>query len=964
MMKNTTGRFWLLAVAAASFVFSNGRAEDKEFVKLTVAEPAGLARDNEPVTTGVPFAPGVLAKDVALALTDAAGKTVPLQTRVLQYWPDGSVKWVLLDFQASVEANQSAAFNLAAGPAKVATPPQAIKVRDNADALVVDTGSAEFALNKKKFDLFTAVKVDGKDVLGDKSGLVITDLAGKQRTGTSDLAEGYKLEVVESGPMRTVVRALGQMQATEKLQIGFTCWYHFYAGSKNVRVFFTMRNLAGQAMTQTDQASVRDGNYHDDIAKLPGNVEVKSVELVLATAKRGGAAALIGGDGQAHEISDGKIYQDSSAGWIWQAGDGNIVDPLLKANKEWMDANAPPEAKGKPFFEFDKGLYDGLTDKKRLVGCSFRGYRVYDQAGQETARGDRCPGWVHSGQANVGIRWFWQMYPKAIEVKTDGTVTLGLWPKEWSRSHVFEGHIHKTHELLFAFGQPADAKQAAACYTRFDRRLLAVAPNAYYGSSLAFNGPLMPENRKEYARFEDWALCAVQPLVNKNPGVAPALASCMYVERERQDNYGVFHFGDTSKRGFRGFGQYLELDIPYCLVAHFARTLNRSFFDEAEVCVRQLMDVPAHGGGYGHQHGESSHYYTTGATFFYFLTGLDFVKESIRTSHDDYAKVAPWHMRSFGITMWSNLDMLRLFGDEQYMDNIKKALKWFADAQDPATGFRDYGQKNFQEFMLGMGMDSLGRYCLEFPHDQEMRDRLVALSIATMGTHGRGERAISEKGKDEPWKQNNSCCNAHTYAYLFTGRDKHLDFASELLDASLLSARPTWTEKTNDPLWPVYRTGTGSGKFWSEFGHRDSQTHMAVRKIRTDNGTPKPPTAIHDLAATIEGDKVTLSWTAPAGATAHGGNAEKYFVKLAAKPIQDDVGTREAGASAANWWMTPLVKEAPPAPAKAGEKQAMTVVVPPALAKGGLYVAVRSARQVGLVTAVSDLSNVVEVRPK
>ena len=64
---------------------------------------------------------------------------------------------------------------------------------------------------------------------------------------------------------------------------------------------------------------------------------------------------------------------------------------------------------------------------------------------------------------------------------------------------------------------------------------------------------------------------------------------------------------------------------------------NRAFFDEGELAVRQLMDIGAHGGGYGRQAGESSHYYTTVASFYYFLTGLEFIKDSIKVSHDEYA---------------------------------------------------------------------------------------------------------------------------------------------------------------------------------------------------------------------------------------------------------------------------------------------------------------------------------------
>jgi len=490
--------------------------------------------------------------------------------------------------------------------------------------------------------------------------------------------------------------------------------------------------------------------------------------------------------------------------------------------------------------------------------------------------------------------------------------------------------------LLFAFDEKIGAAAAEATFKRFDRRLLAVAPKEYYCATGALGGYLMPENRKEFPHFEDWALTAVKNGVNKD--VNPSWDSSLEIEREKYDQYGVWHFGDTSKRGWRGFGQYLELDIPYCLVAHFMRTLNRDFFDEAEMHVRQQMDVPAHGGGYGHQKGEPSHYYTSGPLFYYYLTGLEFVRESIKESHDVHAKPAPWHARSFAITMWSNLDMYRAFGGQGYLDKVKADLVWFAGTprrprQDPVTGFRGYGQVNFQEFMLGMMMDALGRYCTEFPDERMWRDRLVALSNATMRTHPK-------------WKQNNSCANGHTYAYLFTGRDKHLDFAIKLMDASMPG---------DNPQWPTFRTGTGSGKYWSEFGHRLTQTLMWARWYRGKHGTPRPPAAITDLAAVRKGDSIELTWTAPS----HGkGKVDRYVVKATAKPIKDDLATKEEGKNAANWWTTPLVKEAPPTPAAPGSKERITIAAPK---KGPCYVAVRSVKQAGPVTAISDLSNVVKV---
>lgn len=928
---------------------------------LTVQEPAGVERVAEPVTTGMPFALGSVPGGASFTLFEAAGAEVPLQSRVLALWPDGSVKWVLLDFQvAKLAANAKSEYRLSVSQPQ-AKPAVAVTVNETPESVSVNTGPMQVRLSRTTFSLFDAVKLDGKDALGPKPGaLEITDPAGKVRSSQTELAPGYEVTVTEAGPLRTVVRAVGEVQATEKDRLGFTSWYHFYAGSKAVRVFFTVRNLNGKAMTQTDQGSVQDMAYQKMVAQQPGNVSVEAVDLVLQTPAGAKSDYVLGAqDPLPGKLEDGavKLYQDSSAGWTWQVGDGRIVDPRIEENRKFMASIGKGNL---PYYEYESAFYKALTDKQNYVGCTFRGYRVYDAAGKQTAEGDRAEGWAQLGTTTVGMRWFWQMYPKSFALAPDGTIRVGLWPADWSNPHVFEGHIHKTHELLFAFGDSSGPEAAAATFKRFDRRLLAVAPNEHYCLSGAFNTYLMPENRAEYPKFEDWALSATKSGVNTNINIC--WASSMEVEREKYDKYGVWNFGDTSKRGWRGYGQYLELDIPYCLVAHFARTLNRGFFDEAEIHVRQLMDVPAHGGGYGHQKGESSHYYTSGAMFYYYLTGLQFVRESIKVSHDVFARVAPWHARSFGITMWSSLDLYREFGEGEttlgqpwtfpekpwkksdYMSNMEKDLGWFLGnprqpAQDPVTGFRGYGQFNFQEFMLGIMMDSLGRYCTEFPDQREWRDRLVALANATI-------ESLPEKGYKSEWMT--VCnCNGLTYAYLFTGRDRYLDAAAKLIDKEIA---------TEDKTFPHYRTGTGAGKSYSEHGHRLTQTCMWARWHRSRNKTPEAPTAISDLTAAFANGKIELAWTAPAQA---GGKVDNYIVKLADKPLKDDLKTAAEGKEAANWWMTPGGVNVLLGFSKPGQKHTMTVT--PTEKTTVVYVAVRSAKQVGPVTAVSDLSNVVKV---
>ena len=63
-----------------------------------VVQSACPTSAQQPVTVGVPFPRGVLRDDAFLSLLASSGKPVSLQLYPLARWPDGSVKWMLLDF--------------------------------------------------------------------------------------------------------------------------------------------------------------------------------------------------------------------------------------------------------------------------------------------------------------------------------------------------------------------------------------------------------------------------------------------------------------------------------------------------------------------------------------------------------------------------------------------------------------------------------------------------------------------------------------------------------------------------------------------------------------------------------------------------------------------------------------------------------------------------------------------------
>ena len=128
-----------------------------------IVQSAGPTSAQQPVTVGVPFPRGVLRDDVSLSLLDSLGKPVPLQLNPLARWSDGSVKWMLLDFiLGPVVAGQSVwSTEVRHGePKEVGRPGQPLRVAETDRAILVETGSATFTLDRQILAPLAQVEID------------------------------------------------------------------------------------------------------------------------------------------------------------------------------------------------------------------------------------------------------------------------------------------------------------------------------------------------------------------------------------------------------------------------------------------------------------------------------------------------------------------------------------------------------------------------------------------------------------------------------------------------------------------------------------------------------------------------------------------------------------------------------------------------------------------------------------
>ena len=212
-----------------------------ERLALTVRNPSDVARTGTPVRSSVPFPQGVLGSSRTMRLLNESGKELPLQTRTLGRWPDGTVKWALADFQADVPASSEAEYAVEYGSAvrrgTLGTP---LRVSEDAGGVTVETGRLRIRWDASKFGPFSEIRRDGEKYV-DGSEVVVTGADGREYRSIH--AEADTLEIEESGPVHCIVRAEGTHVSEDGAGLLRSVFrVHAYAGVGYVRVDHTFIN--------------------------------------------------------------------------------------------------------------------------------------------------------------------------------------------------------------------------------------------------------------------------------------------------------------------------------------------------------------------------------------------------------------------------------------------------------------------------------------------------------------------------------------------------------------------------------------------------------------------------------------------------------------------------------------------------------------------------------------------------
>jgi hypothetical protein len=227
------GPFWVLitvAVFPGLVLASTAVGTEPLGIPIIVENSSKEAARAAPVSAGIPFSRRSLTDVKNLTLSGSDGKAVPLQAQCLSKWPDGSCRWVLVDFQARVAAGGRSEFTLSAGGKQVSVA-DPVKVTGGAGNVTFDNGIVK--LSSAKGSAFASLSSSDSKAGAEITSVVVIGPKDKPITSKTVVDS---LAVYEKGPICAAVSISGRRIYSDGREGPFSQRVEMFAGSPYIRV--------------------------------------------------------------------------------------------------------------------------------------------------------------------------------------------------------------------------------------------------------------------------------------------------------------------------------------------------------------------------------------------------------------------------------------------------------------------------------------------------------------------------------------------------------------------------------------------------------------------------------------------------------------------------------------------------------------------------------------------------------
>lgn len=369
------------------------------------------------VSWGVPWSKGAVQKRQTFTLASVDGKTLPLQTWPLAYWPDGSLKWS--GFATVANAEATGPLKLASTDAAAAASTNSIRIRQSDTSYEIDTGKVTARIAKWGGGIIESLTVEGREVARDGQLVCILQDGPEGDPEVTPAREKFiskveKVTLEQQGPVRAVVKIEGKHKGTRSTRewLPFAVRLYFYAGQESIRMVHSF---------------VYDGDQEKDF--------VRGLGVVFVVPMR-------------EQIHNRHVRFSGEGDGLWS----EPIQPLIGRGGRFVgDPNGgadvyPTQIEGQrvPNKEQLNARGQGLLadwavwDDFKLSQPNADGFTLVKRTNPQSAwipsgAGRRASGMVFAGDVSgglaVSLKNFWQSHPASLEVRkaSSGAAELCVW---------------------------------------------------------------------------------------------------------------------------------------------------------------------------------------------------------------------------------------------------------------------------------------------------------------------------------------------------------------------------------------------------------------------------------------------------------------------------------------------------------------------------------------------------------
>ena len=517
---------------------------------IPVSLEAGLTGDAlRPVTFGIPLPQGRFQHSPAAATLVANSDTrTPAQIQPLNHWPDGSPQWLLVDALLSADFDGVTSAEVHLFDEAPESPPQSAprhrknrtdRSRHRTGPIHARTGRAQSAPASR--------------ARRSRPHRPRTAAPAHRPKRTPPRADLGPRNHRNQGPVRTTIALCGRFTALRGLRV--SARLSFFATTGLVRCDLTLHN-SRRARHKGGLWDLGDRGSHlfeDFSIHLPSALPGPSTIAHCLDAHSPDWASA---------ESSFHVYQDSSGGENWQS--------RVHVNR------------------------DGV------VPCRFRGYEATADGVQHTGLRASPSVALQAEHAciSAAVPEFWQQFPKALSVE-DGTIRIGLFPREFDDLHELQGGEQKTHSVWFDFS--TNPQPDATLDDVFDPTV--VLPEANWCTQAGVLGNLLPNP----SPARDCLETILDEALAGDHGI-PA-------NQDRVDEFGWRNFGeifaDHEQAYYTGSESLVshynnQFDMVQGFLLQRLRTRDRRWYTLADALARHVIDIdiyhtrqdkPAYSGG-------------------------------------------------------------------------------------------------------------------------------------------------------------------------------------------------------------------------------------------------------------------------------------------------------------------------------------------------------------------------------